>query len=1109
MNVAAGPFYIHTTMPPLRMTSPPGYGADSPAPLPALPAAPPLRGATSQWIRERTERLIQHLHPTPPEVKTSVDGSPCVGSSTTSASDSAATPAVAAADILGAASNPRAFASTVRTLFHRDADHRDDVDTGTALDADPLATSQLIATLTARLAGPSAAPNGARFAKALQGARALAVATDGDAALALNALDQLPHISGSILLDRPQRGPATPTVSGAPQDASSAAWRAACLLSATRSGFDALLTLSDDHNLRAPGEVGEMKREALHTFLQAAAYLADHADPSTVPAPGQPSGSTRRRLNTASNAAAQLHDAISRLARSSRSAPDPQALALNALVCAARLMEAPLATAQEIANTDHVAAYVAWRSGYHERGPGTALARTQARMAKFLTWIPRAERRAATPATALDPRRWIGQQKSPLTATAFTAGGANLGLAVREAEQLQQAVSAALSAVSDRLGALAAWKVAPAHRRTEALLRQQAVAHWAAVSQGLGHPGECHPGKADRAAIVSAAAALAPGLGLDPAALASHRQARELKHLDLKALERWLQETPSLGVPAEGAASPAAASPATSSPAALIAQVREHLRLRPIRPAGGTRADIQDALTQVIDTTPLGNNVRYFDGGTYGVNANTSLNMQDFKAMIGLSLGPGYKSLRGRHAFLEIGSSSYGGEVFMGVDKRTSHGGAVGLFGGIALGIHESIFHVSLGGGAGYAYSHDTSAPSGVIIRTRVRRDANNKPTDSWRGLANDVLRFLFEQSVPTPAPAGRSGPLGTGARMAPEALWQAFSERFFRERDISVNWRDQRRSSHTVSEVRNAMARFSLAGWHFGPSFAASNDHLVGGKNERIDANGWLKGLERSRARSSALNVNLSLVSASASPGHFARHPGQPESVSLPSVPMVGVSASLMPQGASVTLRMVDEHGDLHPGYIRCLVEFLDPASFMSYLGQRTAGLANTGRSRQRLEAFRQEVMAAATRGNQSFGESLKLRPEIVEVMNVHRDEVEMIRRCAAPGQPSLDPRIAALEGEIARLLNDPGSWKLSGYYTYEINTEGYTAGPAFIGQATAVTAANGERVLAELAMAELEALDQTAAEDVAGVAVDPSPPPQNATDQTRRGPWTAARAN
>ena len=1021
-SVAAGPFYLRTSIAPLRMPATPGPAVE-------LSTGTEFRPATSQWIQERSAALVDRLHPAA-QASTGADGATGAGS-TPDAAQTAVPVVASAAD----------FASATAALFTH----------GSEETAESPALQRLIDALLPGAQTPATLTAAGAFGPSLQVARALSAATRGDADAALAALERLRRVPMVPSLVR-GLGPApvhgteasTAGAEGAPGGVHHHAWRAALLLGATRSGLEGLIRLSADASLRAPGEAGEMKRESLRTFLQAAAHI-----------------------EAAGTAATQ--------------APTQRTHATDALLCAAKLYANPMASAAQIDDPAQVSAYVAWRSGYHDRGPGTPLARTQARMAKFTTWIRRAERRATQPRAAFDPRRLVGMKKSPLNATAFAAGGTNLGLASTEAQRLQQTLGEALGAASARLGALSTWRVLPSARRGELLLRQQCLARWRHVAGQAGAAVEWKPSSQDRATIATAAAVLAPGLGLDPASVKHHPALAELKQLDLKTLARWLQEAPPVGAPGTGDAPGASAE-------ALLARVRDLDAGRPIRPAGPARGDIQAALAEVIDTTPLGNNVRYFDGATYGLNANQSLNMQDFKAMIGLSVGPGFKALRGRHAFLEIGSSSYGGEVFMGIDQRSSKGLSLGVFGGIALGAGESTFHASLGGGVGYGYSHDTSGPSGVIIRTRVERDEANKPTDSWRGKANEVLGFLFAQSERAEG--------GRGA--APAQLWQDFSERFFRERDISVNWRDQRRSSHTVSKVGNAMARLSLAGWNFGPSLSASRDHLLAGKNERIDANGWLRGVERSRAQSSALNVNAALVSASASPGHFARHPGQPESVSLPSVPLVGVSAALVPKGASVTLRMVDEHGDLHPGYIRRLVEFVDPASFNEYLGARANDIAKTPQSRQRLQDFVSEVNQAAVRGNQSFGESLKLRPEVVETINLHRDEIEMIRRCAAVSRGGQDPALeegadagghagghaggdapvdaqaARLEAEIARLLNEPASWKVSGYYTYEINTTGYTAGPAFIAQATASTATNGERVLAELAVSELEALDQ-----------------------------------
>lgn len=1046
-SVAAGPFYLRTSIAPLRMPTTPGPAVE-------LSTGTEFRPATARWIQERSAALVDRLHPAA-QASTGAAGTTSAGAATGATEGTGvpgsvvgtpgSTPDAAQAPVRVVASAAD-FASATAALFMR----------GSEETAESPALQRLIDALLPGAQTPAKLTAAGPFGPSLQVARALSTATRGHADAALAALEHLrrmpmvpslvrglvpAHVQGAEAAIADAAGvDGTPGAEGAPGGVHHHAWSAALLLGATRSGLEGLIRLSADASLRAPGEAGEMKRESLRTFLQAAAHI-----------------------EAAGTAAAED--------------PTRRTHATDALLCAAKLYADPMATAAQIDDPAQVSAYVAWRSGYRDRGPGTPLARTQARMAKFTTWIRRAERRATQPRTAFDPRRLVGMKKSPLNATAFAAGGTNLGLASTEAQRLQQTLGEALGAASARLGALSSWRVLPSARRGELLLRQQCLARWRHVAGQAGAAVEWKPSSQDRATIATAAAVLAPGLGLDPASVKHHPALAELKQLDLKTLARWLQEAPPVGTPGTGDTPGASAE-------ALLARVRDLDAGRPIRPAGPARGDIQAALAEVIDTTPLGNNVRYFDGATYGLNANQSLNMQDFKAMIGLSVGPGFKALRGRHAFLEIGSSSYGGELFMGIDQRSSKGLSLGVFGGIALGAGESTFHASLGGGVGYGYSHDTSGPSGVIIRTRVERDEANKPTDSWRGKANEVLAFLFAQSERAEDARGA----------APEQLWQDFSERFFRERDISVNWRDQRRGSHTVSKVANAMARLSLAGWNFGPSLSASRDHLLAGKNERIDANGWLRGVERSRAQSSALNVNAALVSASASPGHFARHPGQPESVSLPSVPLVGVSAALVPKGASVTLRMVDEHGDLHPGYIRRLVEFVDPASFNEYLGARANDIAKTPQSKQRLQDFVAEVNQAAVRGNQSFGESLKLRPEVVETINLHRDEIEMIRQCAAVsrgeqglaledgadagghanGDAPVDARAARLEAEIARLLNEPASWKVSGYYTYEINTTGYTAGPAFIAQATASTATNGERVLAELAVSELEALDQ-----------------------------------
>ncbi|MGH1510743.1 hypothetical protein [Ralstonia solanacearum] len=233
-------------------------------------------------------------------------------------------------------------------------------------------------------------------------------------------------------------------------------------------------------------------------------------------------------------------------------------------------------------------------------------------------------------------------------------------------------------------------------------------------------------------------------------------------------------------------------------------------------------------------------------------------------------------------------------------------------------------------------------------------------------------------------------------------------------------------------------------------------------------------------------------------------------------------MSANILPSGTSVTLRRVDEHGRLNPRFIRRLVEFIDPSAFLSHMQARMPRIARTDASREKVGAFMSAMKDMGTQGNLAYGESWKIRPEVTEVLNAYTDEIQLILKCAREATPRdagtqaarteqvyqgvIERIFEIVEGEAAvsrqaqtqairqvlsglgdqdvdqvlrlanetiRVLKDEQSWKLSGYYAYDITTHGYTAGPAMLLQATASTSVAGERVLAELAVRDLELLD------------------------------------
>ncbi|WP_407059316.1 hypothetical protein ACKZDW_04095 (plasmid) [Ralstonia syzygii subsp. celebesensis] len=131
----------------------------------------------------------------------------------------------------------------------------------------------------------------------------------------------------------------------------------------------------------------------------------------------------------------------------------------------------------------------------------------------------------------------------------------------------------------------------------------------------------------------------AHGTGIDAKAVLSYREFRKLDKLDLMTLARWLDEAASFDPDPS-------ASPTLKLARTKIAEAGGIERGRPIKPQGATMADFRNAMTGAIDAMPLGNYVRYFDGGTYGASINMTVNQHAFShnsLVPALGFGPGAK----------------------------------------------------------------------------------------------------------------------------------------------------------------------------------------------------------------------------------------------------------------------------------------------------------------------------------------------------------------------------------------------------------------------------------------------------------------------------------
>jgi len=886
------------------------------------------------------------------------------------------------------------------------------------------------------------------FSESLQLARALAAATNGNASDALEALE---HMNGPVSLH---------TLGGGSRHQQQA-WRTARLLSQSTAGVRALLSMYDDPSLAGDNTPARMKREAFVMLLQ----TADHVM------------SKHQKLAGISVATALIACA-KQLTDDSKNVPKGDLLALHALQAAAAVFETP----GEIPENDaQVGAYFAWRQGLKEGGENSPADIIKSRMSKFLVWVQRAEQRAENVYTAFDPRRSIGMKKSPLTAMTYGAAGANLELLDEETKKLRKSVLACIDWLSERCRiALAQPPLAESsgqgqepseqvnnrkqqeteQQRQKKYLNQMLAAldFWKKKLEHDSHVSKLHfPTRLQRSpASKSGGSDEESPRPLDETALRSI-EFKEFNVLSLDKLVKWNKTLDEMKQPL-----PAEAFDFSS----LIATARLLENSSPIKPEGKKQNDFREALIKII-ASPTGNNVRYFDGGWHGPNLHVAVNLAGISpddVELGVSFVPLGKLVHGLFAFGEFGSNSVGGEFFIGIDARWSVVVGISGFGGIKFKFGS--FQNKAGIGLGVTYDFEKSGPSGVLIRTRMIRNEDGSVTDSWRRLLIDVVEFMFDQ-------AGQM--TESKAVIGPEELWSRFSRKFFNEQDISVNWRDNDRLSHTVAVNGYAGLRIAVGegaeAAYAGPALTLDYNVVPYARNNRIDVNGWLNVTELAKSKSTAGMVNLStLVSAPAVGNPESHVRADPSSATIPGAPVLGVSFPFLMKGVSSVLRLVDDGGQLSPLFSRMLIEFADPVNFLSYVEALRPIIAPDEKSGEVLTDFLKKVKSAARNGNQYFGESRKLLPAVSERIAAYKDDIAGIQATRRPLRAEDKEEIERLNTEIFRLLSNQNSSVRSAFYVYEMNTNGYTDRGVPIGaQLTAGTYSLGERQVLQLTMEEL----------------------------------------
>ncbi|RKE40041.1 hypothetical protein B0G76_6502 [Paraburkholderia sp. BL23I1N1] len=716
----------------------------------------------------------------------------------------------------------------------------------------------------------------------------------------------------------------------------------------------------------------------------------------------------------------------------------PHAQTAKAMLCGNALLGSPRAQPE----TRFRSAYLAHRNGIAEADVGQVQnrmyslvkhAQRNATSARTGSWMNRTAQRFRS-----GVKQSFGHDKDPISALGMGTAGGLMDHPNKDFSTLQS-IDAVVDVLNTQVVSAPHRRVgeAPDNATMTAAVRAAALRQWKA---GIGTKGwlrdDTKFGRLQRNQI---AGDVATALRIDKDAVRNSPAFRDLPKMNAETLRNWATD-----------AGATMNTPIGSTGRTLRENLdrMQAIRQDPVATPATPQGNI-DSLCHLVENVPKTWSVQMSSGGVYGLDANISENIATALGLVGApgaSVAPDVRYLKGRHAVLEVGSTSHHGEMFIGTDNRKSaHIGVGGFIGwSLAGGKAMASGYGSLIGG------RDTSNPRGVVIRTPFAQTGNNDP-EAWRGKMTDVVRTL--------------GSSGTGGQLprTKDEMWNGMADRFFADPDVSIGWVDNKSSSNYGALAATGGARYvTPANVKFGPLvtvegvFSKSKAHAT-------DQSGARNVDKSSSSHRAALNGSATLV-ASAPPvptGNF----GPFNSLSFSSAPMVGIGTTLMQTGTGSTLRLYEENGDIVPERTYRDTEFTSVGNYLQYIDSRNAAWAHSMNDDQAaLDTYQSKVKLNATRGNQYYGERQRIVPQAAAEINAYRGTLRMFEQGGRTPTQDEQKEMLRIRGEIASLLEAPTSWTNHALYSYESNSASRTSGLSYVGTAQAVKQVSAQRELSLL---------------------------------------------
>jgi len=680
----------------------------------------------------------------------------------------------------------------------------------------------------------------------------------------------------------------------------------------------------------------------------------------------------------------------------------PDVLAAQALLYAQATMRGDKPTAAQ------TAAFMAWRNGYRESGPGTAFNEVVHRLHKFTTYALRATTdpklfsSEAPAAIVQGAKAAFGKHLSPMSAMEIGTIGHHHPILDKVKDKFEKALRSSIDIAQEALEAEADQLADGGNpvRLQEVEAQIAILGHWV---RNVGMRKNIRLDKDDARDQVLAIAR-EKGLGIYTEDGATLDKAAAMKErLNRTTLRKWAT-----------AALNAVASPEREG---KLADLGEHLRIaKETSKALPDKVPAKPTLKQLCDLAikslpAIG--LAYRDMGIHGIDLSPSIGFHTPKVSLSLSVGPQVRALHGRMAAVRIGSNSAGTELFVGTEHRVS--GQAGIANRIAgrLAAFSAQLSVPVGGAGG-----EMARGTAAVVRAP-------KGVPGQKDLMEDVVKFLFEQANERATKKNS---------VDPALLWERFSTKFVSRPELTVNRQETFTNLARGGVSTNAGVRAGVGDASVGPVFGLGYDK-TGFTDGWHETNGRQTGTLKNVA-----NRNRGVASAALQgrPPAFAKfNQGMVSEVRMPTANVASAAMDLDVGGKEGQTRLVIMDGTVSHEHTLFYSKYRSEADHLNALAANTVdwkrSLRDGGRDEGEVEAYMKDVVnlpAEGPAGNRYYMDRSKLKPEAASELTTLLSFRQMSARRNRP-----QAEMGALDAQIEQVMKSPDSREPEKLTVYEVD--------------------------------------------------------------------------